>query len=534
MLFAKRLLEEQSSSVAHSICGLRIRKDRLFMWVNRLTIQNIRCFDRAKINLSGNINLLVGENNSGKSTIIKSIFMVQNPSILRPHDCRTQGANGIIRLDFKIITEGTANPSKYFGKIVQAVTCNISPKKSSLSAVLQGEDSNKEVEMDWISSKAPDNFIYPIFSKRKAPNYSEEVNAERVSEVRDDFHGLYAKVSDISTITHPGNKLYVKACNNILGFIVGTFASQGGRKAGFVQDGVQFPLDSLGEGVANVVGILVDLCTAKGKLFLIEEPENDIHPKALKGLLELIIESSSSNQFIISTHSNIVTSILGGHKDSRIFNVEVNYEKSPPLSSIKTIGNTPYERRELLESLGHSMLDFNLWEGWLFLEESSAERIIREYLMPWFTESLCNRIRTFSAGSLSRIKRKFERFHELFVFVHLSPAYEGRVWVIIDGGSTEEEVIKDMRKKFSTWGEDHFQQFSRHDFEEYYPPDFQEDFKTIVDIQDRIERQIRKEELLEKVVKWIGDNEDKAKESFQESASEVIDKLREIEAKLKG
>ena len=41
----------------------------------------------------------------------------------------------------------------------------------------------------------------------------------------------------------------------------------------------------MGEGVANIVGLLVDLCLAENKLFLIEEPENDIHPKALKGLL---------------------------------------------------------------------------------------------------------------------------------------------------------------------------------------------------------------------------------------------------------
>ena len=50
--------------------------------------------------------------------------------------------------------------------------------------------------------------------------------------------------------------------------------------------------------------MLAEITLAKNKLFLIEEPENDLHPKALKALLELILESSASNQFVISTHSN--------------------------------------------------------------------------------------------------------------------------------------------------------------------------------------------------------------------------------------
>jgi hypothetical protein len=57
----------------------------------------------------------------------------------------------------------------------------------------------------------------------------------------------------------------------------------------------------MGEGIPHLLGLINDLCLAENKLFLIEEPENDIHPKALKRLLDLIIQKSQSNQFVIST-----------------------------------------------------------------------------------------------------------------------------------------------------------------------------------------------------------------------------------------
>ncbi len=67
------------------------------------------------------------------------------------------------------------------------------------------------------------------------------------------------------------------------------------------------------------------------------------------------------------------------------------------------------------------------WVTWSFgplgflLEESSAEKIVREYLIPWFVPKLGGKLRTFSARSVSEVEAKFEDFNKLFVFLHLSP-----------------------------------------------------------------------------------------------------------------
>jgi hypothetical protein len=84
--------------------------------------------------------------------------------------------------------------------------------------------------------------------------------------------------------------------------------------------------------------LIIYLATAKNKLFLIEELENDIHPEALKQLLELIIEKSDGNQFIITTHSNIVMKYLGACEETKILQVTMELNKDGiPTSSVKDI-----------------------------------------------------------------------------------------------------------------------------------------------------------------------------------------------------
>jgi len=67
-----------------------------------------------------------------------------------------------------------------------------------------------------------------------------------------------------------------------------------------------------------------------------------------------------------------------------------------------------------------------------------------------------------------------------------------------------------------------------HDFEKYYPEEFQERVSVILNIRDTQEKRKQKKELLNEVKEWIKDNEEEAKSKFKESAKEVIEKLKNI------
>jgi hypothetical protein len=83
---------------------------------------------------------------------------------------------------------------------------------------------------------------------------------------------------------------YEELCKAMFGFRVSVHAAEDGRgqQAGIPVGSFGYiPIESMGEGVSSQFGLITDLCIADGNLFLIEEPEDDIHPEGLKALLNV-------------------------------------------------------------------------------------------------------------------------------------------------------------------------------------------------------------------------------------------------------
>ncbi|GIG85116.1 hypothetical protein Pen02_00520 [Plantactinospora endophytica] len=204
----------------------------------------------------------------------------------------------------------------------------------------------------------------------------------------------------------------------------------------------------------------------------------------------------------------------------------------PPTSSYDVI-NSPASRISVLQDLGYELADLDLGEGWLIFEESSAERLAREFLIPWFAPRLL-RLRTLAASGTSRLEPIMQDFRELFLFAHLEPMYRGRAWVIADGDRSGIAVIETLRRNFSGWPADRFINLNRTDFEMYYPSCFKDDAERALSEKDKRKRREAKRVLLNAVLAWIVEDEQVAKEAFADSAREVIDRLRAIESALLG
>jgi predicted ATP-dependent endonuclease of OLD family len=70
------------------------------MWIFAIDLKCIKSFHEAYINLSKNINIIIGSNNCGKSTILQSVLSLQNfqySSI----SVRLQEDVGIASLEFR-------------------------------------------------------------------------------------------------------------------------------------------------------------------------------------------------------------------------------------------------------------------------------------------------------------------------------------------------------------------------------------------------------------------------------------------------
>jgi predicted ATP-dependent endonuclease of OLD family len=78
------------------------------MWINKVELSNIRCFAQANINFSERMNVLIGENNSGKSTILHAIRHIQEGG-MNSTFIRSGEQDGSVKIYFQ------GDATKYFG-----------------------------------------------------------------------------------------------------------------------------------------------------------------------------------------------------------------------------------------------------------------------------------------------------------------------------------------------------------------------------------------------------------------------------------
>jgi predicted ATP-dependent endonuclease of OLD family len=384
------------------------------MKLQSLRLKNIRCFDdTGNLDLSPRLNIFVGRNNSGKSTLLKAISGLQINSFdgndVRP--CAPDASS------YSEVTLIDVEPSRVF--VFNRNNINSNTQKIVFTykgAYESGNNSNLAFlgAGNRVFPEARPNHSVILFlaarkaqtfdqNGRKERTFSEDVSLTAQTRISGTLENLYSRVDLLSNYGHRQHNVFREAVERILVLQITTKASAARKKAGFYFDDEKFiPLDSMGDGVSETLALIVELCTERDKLFVLEEPEMNLHPSGLKALLELIRKSMEENQFFISTHSNVVLRELGGSDEAKIFQILRSEKEGNLPSKVSEVERTARAHLEVLRDLGYEFLDYNLYEGWLLLEESSAETIINEILIPLFVPKLRGVIRTYSTKGCNK------------------------------------------------------------------------------------------------------------------------------------
>ena len=133
-----------------------------------------------------------------------------------------------------------------------------------------------------------------------------------------------------------------------------------------------------------------------------------------------------------------------------------------------------------------------------------------------------------ASKGVSDVSNWFNDLHKLFTYIHLTPIYRKRAWVILDGGKAGTDEISKLKIGFKDLSEN-FKCFSKHDFEEYYPKIYSSDIALIKSEIDPKKKGILKVDLAKKIVSDYENRNEGLIKMFEESSKEVIEKLREIE-----
>lgn len=504
------------------------------MKVDSLRVRNFRSFADSGLLELGAINVLIGENNSGKSSLLKALNFLQMRNLpLRP-DIRV----GEKSCHVEIQVSGVPSEHLWYKAnhpVVRHVISLPPPERGVQKPnwqIITNDRTISEETYYQLENCEPNHFIVPFLSKRKIPLFSEDISLNATIMVQEDMGNLSAKLSRIANPSFPFFSQFEASCRDILGFLVTAIPSEKGQVPGvYLPSGETIEVKNMGEGVANIVQLLINLATSENKLFLIEELENDIHPGALKSLLDLIVVSSKRNQFVISTHSNIVVRNLCSEPNSKLWRIQTTPKELPFKSTAVEVEPTSEARQKVLTELGYSLSDFGLWSGYLILEESSAERIIRDYLIPFFVPDL-HRVRTVSASGVGNVEPTFTELNRLALFMHLEPMYTGKAWVIVDGDEPGRKLINDLKGKYRSWDEKHFRCFTEPSFENYYPAEFSDRVRKVLENTNKEQKRREKKELLDQVIAWLDEDEVRARKALDQSAREVIELLGEIQTNI--
>ena len=523
------------------------------MWISELQAINIKSFANSGIlKLSKGINVIVGKNNAGKSTLLQSVLCMQSTNQQHPFnqtkEARRVGtAESTVRLRLQDIeaayfnTKGISDGEQ--GDLTISYTSDSQPGAFTFSP--EGTDSAAIPKVKPITHQEPNNFILPYTIKRFAPAFNALMNNNPTQPkyVLESLAQLAEKIQPFTQSTHPLHEQFDKLCQSFIGSPMGIIEGANGHLPGiYTSQNGSIPLSQMGDGVPHIVGLIVHLLKAEKRLFVIEELENGVNPEPLKHLLEEIKRSAKErqNQFLISTHSNIVLQSLASEEDCTIIEVtqaQIRPGEIPESSCIQIERDDVEARRRVLMNLGYSLADSDMFDGWLILEEASAETVIRKFLIPHFAPKLINMLGIIATGGYHQVENQFTALAQNFLYLHLTPAYAKRIWVIIDAGGSENQIIERLRRDFGSWPPEHFDQFGAHDFEKYYPSCFQDKVEEILQLPDnskeaKKKKQEAKNALRIKVMEWIDEDVSRAKQGFESSAQEVIGKLKNIESRL--
>lgn len=273
------------------------------MAIKRLTINGLRGFlDETNIhfavpdgvNLGSGLTILVGPNNSGKSTIIEAVHLLNSSNDIIPISSRNMKNNGKIKIEAEDLNGNT--------RTVESTDNN--------GAFTQKKHNNKNVEY-WpnnmntfiLSSKRAFSSTFHNNNYQNRENYKGNVSDSDYrseSNLNNNFGGRLLTIyknrnefdSCLEKIISPIPKWTIES------------SSSNNLYLEFSFDKVKHSSNGAGDGYINIFNIVDSLYdSTEDNIILIDEPEISLHPDLQRKLFRLLVEYSKDKQIIISTHS---------------------------------------------------------------------------------------------------------------------------------------------------------------------------------------------------------------------------------------
>lgn len=246
-------------------------------------------------NPGSGLTVLVGPNNSGKSTIIEAIHMFNNNTDIIPATLRNVKTDGQVEIEIEDTIGNTVSLQSTENK----------------GAFIQKRYNNQIVEY-WnnnmmntyiLSSKRGFSSTFHKNNYQTRENYKGNINESDYrseNNINNNFGGRLLTIyrnrkqfdDCLEKVLSPLPEWTIEASNDSNLYLEFSF------------DGIKHSSKGAGDGYINIFNIVDALYdSSENNVILIDEPEISLHPDLQRKLFSLLVEYSKDKQIIVSTHS---------------------------------------------------------------------------------------------------------------------------------------------------------------------------------------------------------------------------------------
>jgi AAA15 family ATPase/GTPase len=315
-----------------------------FIMLRSLSIENFRCFKTFQLQHLGKLNLLVGTNNSGKTSVLEAIQLLKSQSNLESLRNIMIGRGEYILSDERSQNRELDVRHLFYGHEIDigsrfsiaandneeriAVSVGITDKQVDLfeSSRDRGFEYLEQVELIIeCSGQESEKITLPLSS-------ANGLSFNYVSRVRKDSKKLGAKTQYVKSssltkgnmielfdqvVLTPEESLVTEALKIIEPSIerIASVGSKGysattGLQSGFVvrlvHGGQRIPIGSMGDGIWRMLGLILAIVNARNGFLLVDEIDTGLHFSTMSSMWKLIWESAKrlNVQVFATTHNS--------------------------------------------------------------------------------------------------------------------------------------------------------------------------------------------------------------------------------------
>lgn len=281
--------------------------------IEQLKLRNFTAFKELSINFSPKINVIIGENSTGKTNLLKAAYGLCSGSKenVEKNELEAAITTKLLRLFMPIDDKlgrmrhhGVSDNAQLDAHFVFDKSISISFHTNSKSIAIQKNKNYESYSWEpvFIPTKEVLSFmkgfssLYEKYELSFDQSYQDICLLLDLPEVRQD-------------VLHPKSKWAMEEIEKICG---GRFVFYGGGKVTFKTDNTEYSANAMAEGFRKI-GMLSRLLETgaiqpgvSGPLFW-DEPESNLNPKLLKLLVQILLElSRNGQQIILATHDYVL------------------------------------------------------------------------------------------------------------------------------------------------------------------------------------------------------------------------------------